>query len=218
MGARGGKEGLGLKAMRIVFSIFIVVGCLLIVVSYSGCGDTGGAVASLSLSPTSATVGINQDQLFSAIAHNSVGNIVSVTPTWSVTGGIGTISSTGLFIAGASAGSGTVIATAEGKTATAAVTVTANGRITGTVYDSTSRKVQSIKVYIPNTAILAFSNSSGVYTLSNVPAGTYEVLTLATDVYYSASAEVTVASGETKIQNFILIYYTDPVDIAPPTL
>ena len=197
---------------------FFIVSCWLLVVSYYGCGDISGGAATLSISPTSATVGINQDQVFSAVAHNSAGIIVSVTPTWSITGGIGSISSSGLFLAGSVAGSGTVIATAEGKTATAAVTVTANGWITGTVYDSTSRKVQSIKVYIPGTSILAFSDSSGKYTLSNVPAGTYDVLTLATDVYYSASAEVTLVSGETKIQNFTLIYYTDPIDITPPTI
>ncbi|MDI6731361.1 MAG: carboxypeptidase-like regulatory domain-containing protein [Candidatus Margulisbacteria bacterium] len=199
---------------------FLVVSCLLLVISHYGCGDvSSNSVASLSISPTSATVGINDDQLFSAVAHNNAGNIVSVTPTWSVSGGIGTISSTGLFFAGSQAGSGTITASAEGKTASAAVAVTTSGWITGTVYDSAGNLVESIKVYLAsNTSIQDFSDSSGKYTLSSVPAGTYWVLTLATSVYYSASAEVTVASGETKTQNLTLQYFTDPVDITPPTL
>ena len=60
--------------------------------SLSGCGSSSGTVASLTVSPTSATIAIGQSQVFTAVAHDSTGKIVSVTPTWSISGGIGTIS------------------------------------------------------------------------------------------------------------------------------
>ena len=76
--------------------------------------------------------------------------------------------------------------------------------------------MQSIKVYLDGTSLLDFTDSDGAYSISDVPAGTYDVLTLATDDYSSASQEVTVGEGETETANLTISYYTDPPDLTLP--
>ncbi|MBS2031220.1 MAG: hypothetical protein JST54_25195, partial [Deltaproteobacteria bacterium] len=85
-----------------------------------------GSVSTLTVGPASATLNIGQHQTFTVTATDSNGNPVSVTPTWSVVAGGGTIdASTGDFTAGNAAGTfnGTVQASAGGLTATASIIV-----------------------------------------------------------------------------------------------
>lgn len=88
-----------------------------------GTGSTGTGTQPLmvSLSPTSATVAVGGTQQFSPnVSDNS-------TPTYSVEPAeLGTIDPTGVFVAGAAPGSGSVVATAsDGSTASASVSVVA---------------------------------------------------------------------------------------------
>lgn len=191
--------------------LLVVVSCLLSVVSYLGCGDAPGSLTSLSISPTSATVGVNQSKTFTVYGHNSVGQIVTVTPTWSVSGGIGALESNGsscLLMTGSSAGTGMVIASAEGLTTCATVTVTSTGWITGIISSTTGQLLSGIQVLIQGTALETYSESGGVYSISNVPAGTYRVYT-SSSYYNSASSEATLAAGESKIVNLVLTPYND---------
>jgi hypothetical protein len=83
-------------------------------------------LTTITVSPNPATVQTNGQQQFAASAVDQFGTTMSVTPTWSVSGG-GTINSSGLFTAGATAGGPyTVTAASGGKSGTAQVTVTAN--------------------------------------------------------------------------------------------
>lgn len=193
----------------------VIVSCLL-VIPLIGCGDIDAELASLTISPSSDTIGINQSQLFTVSGKDSLGFIVEVTPAWSVTGGIGAITSTGLFTAGSSTGVGSVVASYGGKSASASVTVTDKGWIGGRVIDSKGLLVPSLKVYLSGTSLLDFTDSNGDYSISNVSAGTYEVWTTETDVYRAASKEATVGSGETVTVNFTILYFTDPPDLTPP--
>jgi hypothetical protein len=85
------------------------------------------------ISPTTPqTIPVNGTVQFTAQAKNADGDILAVTPTWSVSGG-GTISQTGLFTAGSTPGTSTVSVTCSGKTVTATVTVTAGALLTITV-------------------------------------------------------------------------------------
>jgi len=61
-----------------------------------------------SVTPSSASVVISGTQLFVAHGYNGSTELSPITTVWSVTGGIGSITSGGLFTAGATAGSGTV--------------------------------------------------------------------------------------------------------------
>jgi len=81
-------------------------------------------VASVAVSPTSATVSVGGTQQFTATPLDASGNPLSGrTVTWTTgTPGVATVSASGL-VSGVAAGSATITATSEGKTGNAAVTV-----------------------------------------------------------------------------------------------
>src|SRR5207245_5350018 len=99
-------------------------------------GDTGGltvtsavsvsvvqTLTAILVSPASATVPANGTQQFTATATDQFGSPMSPAVTWMVSGG-GSISSTGLFTAGAFAGGPfTVTASSGGVSGTASVSV-----------------------------------------------------------------------------------------------
>jgi len=124
-----------------------------------------------------------------------------------VTGGIGAISSGGLFTAGSDTGSGTVIATASGITGSASVSVTDKGVVAGTVSSTTGDAIEGLTVKLTSTvSTSAYSSSTtsgsdGSYTLSEVPIGTYFLQSLGTAQYLASSTTVTVSTGETVSQN-----------------
>lgn len=72
--------------------------------SFASVTVASGALARLTLTPTTATMPVNGVQQFFALARDQFGNTITVTPTWSVVAGGGTISSAGLFTASRSAG------------------------------------------------------------------------------------------------------------------
>lgn len=89
---------------------------------------TAGALASITVSPNPDTTQTNATQQFVAVGRDAAGNAVAVSPTWSVVSGGGAINaSTGLFTAGATAGTfaNTVRATSGTISGTATVVVVA---------------------------------------------------------------------------------------------
>lgn len=94
----------------------------------AACSDSSGprTVASVTISPTSATLAPNGTQQFTVVVLDNEGNVLSNTPTWSVAAGGGTITQTGLFTAGTAAGTftNTVVVTCRGISSTATVIVT----------------------------------------------------------------------------------------------
>jgi hypothetical protein len=87
---------------------------------------TIGSLATIAVTPMPVTLTANAPQQFMAVGTDAGGNVVSLTPTWSVMAGGGAISGTGLFTAGAVAGTftNTVNATSGSISGTATVTVT----------------------------------------------------------------------------------------------
>jgi hypothetical protein len=86
-----------------------------------------GALATITVSPNPANLQVNTDQQFTAVGRDGTGNVITITPVWSVTNGGGTIvAGTGLFTAGGVAGtfSNTVRATSGSIFGTATVNVT----------------------------------------------------------------------------------------------
>jgi uncharacterized protein YjdB len=82
-------------------------------------------VASVSVSPTAATVGVGATQQITATLRDALGNILTGRViTWTTdASGVATVDGNGLVTAGA-AGTANITATSEGKSATAAITVT----------------------------------------------------------------------------------------------
>ncbi|HTM01670.1 MAG TPA: DNRLRE domain-containing protein [Candidatus Omnitrophota bacterium] len=81
-----------------------------------------GPVASVGVTPDSASLYVGETQSFRAAAFDAFGHPVARSFAWSTQGGIGAVDGTGLFTASA-VGSGLVIATAGALSATAPVTV-----------------------------------------------------------------------------------------------
>jgi len=85
---------------------------------------TSAAAASLAISPTSVAIPVGGTASFAAAVSDRFGNLVPSAPlSWAVTGGIGTVSSGGLFTAGTLTLSATVTVESGGMTAIASVTV-----------------------------------------------------------------------------------------------
>ncbi|MDP1891985.1 MAG: ice-binding family protein, partial [Gemmatimonadaceae bacterium] len=96
---------------------------------------TVGSLATITVSPNPVTLAINGTQSFTAVGTDAGGNVVAITPTWSVAAGGGAISAGGLFTAGTTPGTytNTVVATSGAVTGTATVTVTVGPLVTITV-------------------------------------------------------------------------------------
>src|ERR1700687_2662678 len=95
-----------------------------------------GLTASIAISPTSVTLAPGGTQQFTVVAKNANGDILVLPdPIWSVSAGGGTITSTGLYTAGTTAGTFTnaVSVTCNGVTASATVIVTPGALATITV-------------------------------------------------------------------------------------
>jgi predicted alpha/beta-hydrolase family hydrolase len=86
-------------------------------ITYDYCLD----VASIDVTPATATVLLGNTQPFTATVRDSLGTAWGALVTWSTAGGIGTVNGTGVFTATA-AGVGTVTASSGGLNATAQVT------------------------------------------------------------------------------------------------
>jgi len=87
---------------------------------------SAGPLATVTVAPTTSTLAINGTQQFTAVGKDAGGNVLTITPTWSVAAGGGTITSAGLFTAGTVPGTytGTVTATVGSLAGTATVVVT----------------------------------------------------------------------------------------------
>ena len=85
-----------------------------------------GPAASITITPTPATLVSGTAQLFTPVVRDAAGNVLALVPTWSVAAGGGTITAAGMFTAGATAGTytNTVTASVGGIAGTATVIVT----------------------------------------------------------------------------------------------
>jgi hypothetical protein len=93
-----------------------------------------GLTATITISPTSVTLVPGGTQQFTVVAKNADGDILAIPdPIWAVSAGGGTISSTGLYTAGTTAGTFTASVTCNGVTASATIIVTPGALATITV-------------------------------------------------------------------------------------
>jgi hypothetical protein len=135
-----------------------------------------GVLASITMLPTSASLGIGATQTFVATGKDAGGNTLTFTPTWSVVAGGGTITAGGAFTAGNTLGvfTNTVEAVSGGITAFATVTVTAG-------------PLATIKV-TPVSANLAFNGTQQFAATGADAAGNAVVITPAWTVVASGGA------------------------------
>ncbi len=93
---------------------------------------TPGPVATITVTPNPVTLGAGSTQQFTAVGTDASGNVVAISPVWSVVNGGGSISAgSGLFTASNLAGTyaNTVRATSGATTGSATVTIVANSLV-----------------------------------------------------------------------------------------
>jgi hypothetical protein len=175
---------------------------------------TAGPLATITVSPTPATLAINGTQQFSAVGKDLGGNVVTISPTWTVVAGGGTVGSLGLFTAGTVIGTytNTVRASSAGIAGYATVIVT-SGPLASITVTPNPVSVQSgntqqfiavgrdasNNVFLINPAWSVINgggtigSSSGLFT-AGVAAGTYNNTIQATSGAISGTATVTVTA------------------------
>ena len=176
---------------------------------------TAGPLATITLTPTPVSLAVGATQQYVAVGKDAGGNVVAITPTWSVVSGGGTVSATGLFTAGTALGTftNTVQASSGGLSGNATVTVTAGPLATITVspnpstmttggtqqFTATGADANGNAVAItPTWAVVngggTIDATTGAFTGGAV-AGTYSNTVKATSGAISGTATVNITSG-----------------------
>jgi hypothetical protein len=92
---------------------------------------TTGALATITVTPNPDTLAIGETQQFTAIGRDAGGNVIAITPVWSVANAGGTIGTNGLFTAGSVSGTFTnTIRATLGALAGSATVVVSPGALT----------------------------------------------------------------------------------------
>jgi hypothetical protein len=195
-------------------------------------------LTSMTVSPTSATVNEDSNQQFSATAYDQFANALTSQPTitWSVTSGIGSVNSSGLYTSPASSGSATVQAasgsvhgsasvTIDNATPTVQTTAAANpSPVTGTTTalsvlgadDGGPGNLSYTWSYTGPTGVTYTGNTNGTNAAQNITAnftqaGSYSFTATITDsggLFTTSSVNVTVQQTPT---NIVVSPATSPV-------
>jgi len=175
-----------------------------------------GPLATVEVSPSTVSLAAGATQQYTAVGKDSHGNVVTITPAWTVAAGGGTIDgSTGLFTAGTTAGvfTNTVTATSGAISGTASVTVT-SGALTSITVSPSSQSLaaggqqqftavghdasNNVVAITPTWSIAAgggtIDASTGLFT-AGTTAGTFTNTVTATSGAISGTASVTVTPG-----------------------
>ena len=172
---------------------FAIAG-MIVACSGGSTGPSPNAVASVDLSPTSATLTVGQTRQFAASPKNSAGLVVSgKTATWTSSSSVvASVDAAGL-VRGVAAGSATITVTIDGKSGSAAVTVVALPVATVTLTPA------SLAIVVAGSAPLAaaLADSTGAALTGRIVDWTTANAAIAT---VSSSGLVTgVAIGTTNI-------------------
>ncbi len=177
--------------------------------------EAAGALATIAVTPNPVTLNAGGSQQFTAVGRDAGGNVVPITPVWTVAAGGGTINATGVFTAGAVPGTytNTVTATSGALSGTATVIVAAGAPTTITVtpnpvsltigapqqFVAVGRDgAGNIVAITPVWAVVAgggvIDAVTGQFTAGNTP-GTFTNTVRASVGAVSGFATVTVTSG-----------------------
>jgi len=123
-----------LTASRLARLVVSVPFAALVVAACKNSTTSPPVLSTITVTP-SPTLAINATQQFSAVGYDAAGAVVSISPTWSVAAGGGTMSTSGLFTAGTTLGTftNTAKATSGSISGTATVIVIAGALATITI-------------------------------------------------------------------------------------
>ncbi|MGH7498275.1 MAG: Ig-like domain-containing protein, partial [Gemmatimonadales bacterium] len=175
-------------------------------------------VAQVVLAPAAASLGAGGTKQFNATGKLTTGASVSIAPRFSATGG--TISSSGMYSAGKSAGSFRVVATdtATGKADTASVTVTS---VVGSISVSpssaslTTGQTKQLGATVLDAAGAVLSGQTIAWSSANTAAATVSSSGLVTAVA-PGTVNITASTGGKDAQSAITVADPAPTP-TPPT-
>jgi len=163
-------------------AVIVPLAALLVVACEHNLGPTPGPLATITVTPN-PTLPIGALQPFVATGRDAKGNLVAITPTWSIVAGGGAInSSSGLFTAGNVAGTftltvqatsggisgrATVIVTSPGGLATITVTPNPGGTVVGGTIQYSAEGQDANGVVIPISPAATWSVVSGGGTINS---------------------------------------------------
>jgi hypothetical protein len=170
--------------------------------------------ASIVVSSASGSIPVAGTMQFSAVVKDADGNVIDLTPTWSVVNGGGTISTSGLFTAGDTAGTylNTIKATVGSVSSTGSVTVNSGELASITISPDTASLAAgathqftavgkdahgNVITFSPSWSATAGGtiDTAGLFT-AGTTAGAFAQTIVATSGSISDSASVTVLAGE----------------------
>ncbi len=186
---------------------------------------TAGPLATISVTPNPATLGIGGTQQFTAVGRDVGGNVVAISPTWGVVAGGGSIDlSSGLFTAGSASGTYTnTVRASVGNLAGFATVVVTNGALASIIVSPNPVSVQTNATQqftavgmdsggntFTITPVWSVVNgggtinaSSGVFT-AGTTAGTFTNTVQATSGSISGAATVTVTAVAPSLATIIV--------------
>jgi len=161
-----------------------------------------GSVSYVEIAPSSSSVQVGGTVQFGASCYDVYGNeVTGATVSYSVVGGIGTVTSGGLFTAGTVAGSGKVVVTSGGHSAEASVTVMPGalhhitvipGTVSTSVGSMSTLAAAGYDQYNNSISGLTYSWSSTIGSVSPMADTSQAVLQAGT---VAGSGSITVSSG-----------------------
>jgi hypothetical protein len=153
-----------------VLAAVIVAGLLT-----AACGGSTepGVTASVTISPTTATIPVTGSQQFTVVVKNADGDVLAVTPTWSIVSGGGTITQAGLFTAGPLPGTTVIAVTCSGITVNATITVTTGAAASIAVLPQTTTlfpgQTQTFTATVRDAQGNIIATLTPVWTVANPP-------------------------------------------------
>jgi hypothetical protein len=179
-------------------------------------------LATITVTPANPTVAAGGTQQFTAVGKDASGNVVAISPTWSVASGGGTIDNNGLFTAGSTAGTFTNTITAKSGSITGTASVVVSASAPSVVGDYT---LQSIDGKAPPDTVVNTGATVIVFVdgaLSLHSDASYRLLFHTTET--TSSGTVADSSGSTGTYtvngNTVVIHATSVADsvVATATL
>ena len=77
------------------------------------------------------------------------------------------------------------------------------GTIKGMITTSDGKPVESVSVFLKDTKYITVTDKDGIYQLKNIPANTYMLLSMLTEIQ-TQSKKITIKDSETLLINFTL--------------
>ncbi len=152
-------------------------------------------VAAVTVSPVSTSVAVGATVQLAAVTHDSAGNtLTGRTVTWTISNSaVATIAASGL-VTGVATGTTTITATSEGKSGTAAISVTAPNCLTSAgIWRNSSVPTQTGAFEAQFDATAATASTNAAVGLSNGPAADWT--NLAAIVRFNSTGTIDARNG-----------------------